>query len=348
MPFRARRPAGGFRVMYEYANRLSALGYEVHITYPVQTKYMKYRFPYIIRLILSVIEGFRTNNWFNFRPEISMSYVNSVLDKYVQDADVVIATWWSTALDMGQLSSSKGKKINLIQGYENWEGHEDLLHSSYNMKDTTNIVVASYIEKIVKKYTENPIVLIPNAIDKEQFNLMKSIQERKSTTICMMYSLQDIKGSEFGLKALEKVKESNPELKVELFGVCPEPENLPDWITFYRNPNDLCDLYNRNAIFISNSLTEGMALTPMEAMFCGCACILTDIEGHSEYGFDNKTALLYEVKNVKQLTEKIIYLLDNDEERILLAKRGNQFIQQFSWDNAVEKMNGVIKQLVNK
>jgi len=346
MPFKARRPAGGFRVMYEYANRLSELGYSVHITYPVITKYMKYRFPYFIRRVLSYIEGFRTYEWFKFHEGITRSIVKRVNDKYVNDADIVIATWWSTSMDMGKLSPSKGKKINLIQGYEDWEGHVDLLHESYNMKGVTNVVVASYLKNIVESYTQNPVITIPNAIDSSKYKLINPLVNRNAHTVCMLYSIQEIKGSEYGLKALEIVKVKCPDLKVELFGVCPEPEGLPDWITFYRNPDDLNGLYNSNAIFLANSFTEGMALTPMEAMFCGCACVLTDIRGHSEYAIENKTALLYEVKNSLQLADKIISLIEDREKRIKIAETGNAFIQKFSWDHAVAKMDSLIKSLL--
>ncbi len=348
MPFKARRPAGGFRVMYEYANRLSDLGYDVHITYPLKTTYMEYRLPYIMRLILSYVEGFRTSKWFDFRPAISMSYVNSVDNKNIGDADVVIATWWTTAVAMGALTPQKGHKINLIQGYENWTGREDELHLSYDMKDVTNITVASYLKKIVEKYTNNPTILIPNAIDKEKYKVLNPIKNRNPFSVCMLYSIQDIKGSVYGMEALTKVKEKYPQLTVELFGICPAPENLPDWITFYRDPKDLCSIYNKNAVFISNSLTEGMALTPMEAMFCGCAAILTDIQGHAEYGKDNETALLYVPKDSDQLADKVIDLITNNESRISLAERGHNFIQQFSWDIAVEKIDKVIKELIHK
>lgn len=180
LPFKPRRPAGGFRVMYEYANRLAGKGYQVHLTYPVKTPYMKYRLPYIARCILSKIEGFTNDKWFDFDPSITMSYVPpEVKDKYIEDADIVIATWWSTVLEMGKLSPSKGKKINLIQGFENWEGHEDLLYASYSMADTVNIVVAAYLEKIVRQHTQNRIELIENGIDDRLYYIMRPIEGRQ-------------------------------------------------------------------------------------------------------------------------------------------------------------------------
>lgn len=348
MPFNARRPIGGFKVMYEYANRLSDLGYSVHISYPIRTKYIPYRFPYWIRLIMCYIEGFRTFEWFPFRKNISRSYIKSVKDKYIKQSDVIIATWWSTAYDVGLLDADKGIKINLIQGYEDWEGHKELLHESYDMKGMTNVVVATYLKEIVQQYTYKPVNTIPNAIDNTVYKITRSIKDRNPYSVCMLYSDQEIKGSSYGIEALKRVKEEYPDLKVELFGICPEPQGLAEWMLFRRNPSDLPDLYNRNAIFISNSFTEGMALTPMEAMFCGCASVLTDIKGHSEYGVDNETALLYHAGDSNQLAEKLIDLISNKDRRIAIAEKGNSFVQQFSWDKAVEKMDTLIKQLLKE
>lgn len=345
LPFKPRRPAGGFRVMYEYANRLSRLGYQVHLTFPIKTQYMEYRLPYWVRYILSKIEGFSSDKWFNFDSAITMSYVPEIEDKYVKDADVVIATWWSTVLEMGLLGQVKGEKINLIQGFENWEGHEELLYKSYNMANTVNVVVASYLKDIVSKYTNNKIELIENGVDNTVYYVKNSIESRSPNTIAMTYSIQEIKGSKYGLEALLLVKKEIPELIVEMFGVVPCPDNLPSWIKYYRDPLDLPDLYNRNAIFISNSFTEGFGLVSVESLFCGCALICTDIEGHKEYAFDNETALLVEPGNTQEMASKVLSLIRDDEKRITIARSGNDYVQRFSWDNAIGKMQAVIENI---
>jgi len=345
LPFKPRRPAGGFRVMYEYANRLAQKGYQVHLTFPVKTPYMKYRFPYFIRYILSKVEGFSRNNWFEFDPTVTMSYVPEVRDKYVEDADIVIATWWSTVLEMGKLSPSKGKKINLIQGFENWEGHEDLLYTSYDMKDTVNIVVAAYLRKMVRQHTQNRIELIENGIDDSVYYIVHRVEDRRAATVGMMYSAQEIKGSKYGLKALELVKAEIPELKVEMFGISPQPDRLPSWIIYHRDPLTLRGIYNNNAIFISNSFTEGFGLVSVEAMFCGCALVCTDIEGHQEYAFEKETALLVEPGNPEQMASRILYLIRNDECRKKIATSGNEYVQRFRWDSAVDKLECILKSL---
>lgn len=348
LPFKARRPAGGFRVMYEYANRLARRGYDVHITYPIETAYMNYRLPYAMRYALSKIERFYTNRWFKFDRSISMSYVPEVDEKYVVDADIVIATWWSTVLEMDKLSPKKGKKINLIQGFENWEGRVDLLYKSYDLPDVTNIVVASYLHDIVRQHTRKPIEIIHNAISRDDFGLDTPIENRNKYKVAMTYSTQEIKGSKYGLEALMQAKEQVPELEAELFGVCAAPDNLPDWITYHRNPKNLREIYNRTSIFLSNSFTEGFPLTPAESLFCGCALICTDIDGHKEFALDNDTALLVEVKNVDQMASKIVELVKDDYKRITLASRGNIYIKRFVWDNSVDKMERVINKRLSE
>lgn len=345
LPFKPRRPAGGFRVMYEYANRLAQKGYSVHLTFPIKTPYMKYRLPYIVRLILSKLEGFNRNKWFKFDLSITMSYVPSVKDKYIENSDIVISTWWATVLEMGSLSPEKGKKINLIQGFENWEGHEDKLYNSYNLKDTTNIVVASYLEEIVRKHTNNKIELIENGIDSNVFQVKNPIDNRKAGSIAMMYSSQRIKGSKYGLEALAIVKEKYPELEVQMFGISQAPSGLPTWIKYHRDPNNLQDIYNSCAIFISNSLTEGFGLVSVESMFCGCALICTNIDGHKEYAADGETALLTNTGDSLEMANKISFLIDNSIYRKNLAKKGNEYVQRFSWDNAIEKIEYIIKNI---
>lgn len=348
LPFKPRRPAGGFKIMYEYANRLTKLGYSVHLYYPIKTPYMKYRLPYLLRYLLTIIEGFRRDNWFDFDKRITMSYIPSVKNEYIADADIVIATWWATAREMGALSNSKGKKINLIQGYENWEGHEDLLFESYDMPNVTNVTVAEFLSNIVKQHTSKEPYLISNAADSEVFCIKNKIEDRNPFTIAMVYSIQGIKGSKYGLEALNIVKQEIPQLEVELFGICPAPENLPEWIRFYRNPSDLPDLYNHNAIFITNSFTEGFSLVILEALLCGCAVVCTDIEGHHHYKDETNDIVLFsKVRNPQDMASKISFLANNNSDRIKLATGGNKFAQQFDWNNAVRKMDELIIKLLN-
>lgn len=346
LPFRPKRPTGGFRIMYEYANRLTQMGYEVRIYYPITISYMNYRIKsHLGRKLSAMISGMNSYNWFDLDPRVKRGFIPRILDKYIEDADIVMATWWSASAEMGLLSPSKGKKINVIQGFENWEGNDEQLHESYRMPNTTNIVISSYLKTVVDQYSTNPIYIIQNAVDTSTFYAKNPIETRNKYRISMLHSEQVIKGTKYGMEALKIIKEKHPEIHVDLFGIYPKPEGLPEWINYIREPKDIAAMHNQNAIYMGNSLTEGMALAPLESLFCGCALVCTDIPGQREYAKEGETALLVPAENPQAMADRVCHLIENDEERIAIAKGGNAYVQRFSWEDTMVKLEEVFASL---
>ncbi|MFR9166725.1 MAG: glycosyltransferase [Dysgonomonas sp.] len=64
--------------------------------------------------------------------------------------------------------------------------------------------------------------------------------------------------------------------------------------------------------------------------------------------FNNKTALLTKVKNAQDMADKICYLIENEQKRIELAQEGHDYVQHFTWEVAIDKMDNLIKQLLAK
>nr|WP_255534837.1 glycosyltransferase family 4 protein [Pedobacter sp. SYSU D00535] len=155
----------------------------------------------------------------------------------------------------------------------------------------------------------------------------------------MLYSREQVKGSKYGLGALNMVKEQFPQLSVTLFGTSPAPADLPAWMRYVQSPQNLPALYNSAQIFISPSLSEGWALPPAEAMACGCAVICTDIGGHQDYAIDQETAILVPTKNVQKLAAAIISLIGDNDLRIRIAQKGHaNIVNNFSWDRSVAQL----------
>jgi glycosyltransferase involved in cell wall biosynthesis len=246
-------------------------------------------------------------------------------------------------MEVNKLSSKKGRKINLIQGYEIWTGHTELVHQSYSLDNVTNIVVSNYLMNLVHGMSGNIPVRIPNPIDFSKFNIDILSKDRNPHSIMMMYSEDPIKGSEYGLKALEKVWREITDLKVILFGVYNPSVSFPEYITYHRSPGNLRALYNQSSVFLTPSLSEGWGLPSCEAMACGCALVCTNIDGHLDYAKDNDTALLVESRNIDDMAMKLLCLLKNSEYRIKIAERGNEFIQDFTWENSLELMENVLR-----
>ncbi len=60
----------------------------------------------------------------------------------------------------------------------------------------------------------------------------------------------------------------------------------------------------------------------------------TDIDGHREYAFHEETALLSPPQAPELLATNVVRLIRNPSLRAAIAERGNQYVQQFTWDRA--------------
>lgn len=336
-------PTGGCKVMYEYANKFVEKGYDVVIYNVYTNPYLQYRYPHWIRSLKNYLlySNFRPK-WYPLNKNIVCRNIPRLKNKYVRDAQASISTNWTLTFELNKLSETKGKKINLIQDYEIWIGNnKELLHASYRLP-ILHVVIADYLATIVEKESGICPPVIYNGINQEIFKIKKPIAARDPYTISMLYSTEDRKGTKYGLEALHICKKEIPDLRVELFGVYPTPDKLEVWMNYSRKPQDLSSLYNSTAIYFTPSNGEGWALPPAEAMNCGCALVCTNIGGHSTYAKENITALLAKPKDSVDMANKLLFLLKNNYERINLAKKGNEFVQQFNWENAISKMETLI------
>ncbi|APD05692.1 putative glycosyltransferase [Flavobacteriaceae bacterium UJ101] len=339
LPFPPKEPTGGPKVMYIYANMLVERGYKVNIYHSLNTSYKRYSKPYFIRRILHYMRRTHQPNWFELDARIHSINIKEVNDSYIKDGDVIISTWWATALEVSKLSKSKGKKINLIQDYENWKGYENLLHTSYDLPNTLNVVIATYLIEILKKYTQKPVYVIPNSIDTTIYKLENNIEDRKPS-ILMLYSKQERKGSLYAIEVVKKLYDKyGNTLKFSFFGTHHRPSGLPSWVNYVQKPDHLTQLYNEHSIFLTTSIMEGWGLPACEAMACGCCVIASEIDGHKDFIEHNESGIFFESKNVNEAFEKIMNLIDNDEIRIRIAKKGNHTIlNKFSLESSVQKL----------
>lgn len=82
---------------------------------------------------------------------------------------------------------------------------------------------------------------------------------------------------------------------------------LPDWVKNLPPTEQLADYYNSADIFISAGREEGLSYSPIEAAYCQCDVICSDIPGNPT---DIPTIGLYSVEDVDELATLIKSRLD--------------------------------------
>ncbi|MFN4082887.1 MAG: glycosyltransferase family 4 protein [Bacteroidia bacterium] len=345
LPFPALIPIGGVKSFYEYANRLVARGHTVNILHSVKTNYIKNKTPWPARFLYYKLKNAEWPKWFKLDKRINSKIIPEVKNKYIPDGDIIMSTWWSTAFEVDKLDDSKGKKFNLIQDYETWMGEINKVNESFKLK-ATKIVVATYLSDIIKQYSNDKIYHIPYGFDELKFKILKSIKNRKKDSIIMLYSEESRKGSTYGLKAILKLKEKYPDLKATFFSVFQRNNNIPQWINYFQNPNNLPELYNEHAIFLTSSINEGFGMPAAEAMYCGCAVVATNVDGHKDFALHNKTAISVEPKNVDAIVNGISLLIENEDLRIKISENGNKNIQKYNWDYSTNLLEDLFKSCI--
>ena len=349
LPQEGTQPIGGFKVVYEYANRLAKRGNQIHILHLASAmpkgarrrpreKLRAFRYlPFAIR------GNWKPGKWFQLDPAVKISWIPWLSKIFMPEADAYIATWWATAEHLNSIRNLSGKRFYFIQGLETWSGPPEQVMATWKMP-LEKIVIARWLEKIAADIGERSHY-IPNGLDFAKFGCDVPPELRDGERIAMLFNSQfKRKGSAEGLAAACKLKDKYPNLKADFFGIYERPAKMPSWITYHQDPAqiELRRIYNSAAIFFAPSYSEGWGLTPSEAMTCGAAVVASDIGGHQEFCKQNETAMLVPAQSSDKLADAASLLIDNQALRIRLAKNGCDNIHNFTWSASIDAFERVL------
>ena len=131
-----------------------------------------------------------------------------------------------------------------------------------------------------------------------------------------------------------------PELKEEI-------ANSPwsRWIEFTGWIDDrmLKDCYRQATALVQPSLYEGFGLPPLEAMACGCPCVVSNAASLPEVCGD--AALYCNPYDVNDIADKIYKVINDANLRLQLIERGYERVKLFSWEKTARAFLNVIDEV---
>ncbi len=150
------------------------------------------------------------------------------------------------------------------------------------------------------------------------------------------------------IAALSLVCEQKPDMEIILYGTAD--------LSGFDIPFSFCNLgvvtpaslrhhYSRADIYIDTSLFQGFGLTGLEAMACGCACVLTESGGTAEYAVDQENALLVPSGDVVAQAEAVLRLVHDETLRTTLAANAVKTAQKFNIHHAAEDFEAIAESL---
>jgi glycosyltransferase involved in cell wall biosynthesis len=272
--------SGGARIIAGHAQRLADRGHEVVIVAPSPRKpTFKERAKALLGR--ATLPG-RLEHTHYARVQVPIRVVQGQgpLGQHdVPDADVIIATFWTTAEWIWPLPPAKGAKVHFIQGYEDFPGLPvDRLEAVWRLP-THKIAVAQWLVDLGReRFGIDKIALVPNSIDHNFFNA-KPRSKNDHLAVGFLFSGASFKDMATTFAAVERVRQSKPQARVLSFGLVPPRRGeLPPGTEFHHLPSQeqIALIYASCDAWLSTSRTEGFNLPPLEAMGTGTPAVCAE------------------------------------------------------------------------
>ncbi len=342
---RSLRPVGGYKIVYEYANRLAERGHEVAVVHPWSLeKPSSRRAKLAARAWVEWLCHRRASvvPWFSVDRRVDLVVVPSVASFSELSADAIVATAWETAVPVADATGRNGARgFYLIQHLEPWDDPEEVLESW--RLPLHKIVIARWLEDIAVEIGEGErTTWIPNGLDFSELGVDVPPAEREPRVGVL---ISPLKGVDEVIAAVSAARERIPQLGACGYGARRRPAELPEWFEYVRlpSPEGLRALYNSCSIFLQASRSEGWGLPATEAMACGCALVTYDNGGSREYARPGETAAGVTEHGPEHLAEAIVELVHDRELRLAYAERGRALVETFTWPRAVAKLEQVLE-----
>lgn len=112
-------------------------------------------------------------------------------------------------------------------------------------------------------------------------------------------------------------------------------------------PDELVRWYQKASIFVLPSLSESFPMVNMESLACGTPVVASNVGAVSEVVRDYENGILVPPGNPIKLSEALQYLLDNEDTRLKLGKKGVKCIaENFSSKATAELLIKIYRSLL--
>ena len=209
-------------------------------------------------------------------------------------------------------------------------------------------------EGIVSEFKCNKenITVINNGLDTDEFSPEDNSKRREYRLITTASADVPLKGLDFSLKALKKLKKDFPKIHLVVIGTIKKGGHteklikklgIDNDVIFKSNltKNEIKKCYSKSSIAIVSSLYEGFGYPVIEAMSCEVPLIATNVSSIPELTL--KFAKLIEPKNEEMIYKSVKDILANYDKYKKIAFQGREHvINQFNWIKITQEYENII------
>jgi len=216
-------------------------------------------------------------------------------------------------------------KIFVLPNFIEWEFNED---KNYSAKNDVSVVMITYLGNLLES--------------KGIFDLLEAIKIVKENAGTKF--IVNIAGK-FGDDPVTGL--SLREHEIRFGNYLKELDDVVNYIGEIKEEKDKFELLKNTDIFVFPSWNEGQPLVILEAMSCGCPVISTkDVGVIDETVIDGINGLLVEKRNIRQLADAIIKLIQDRRLRMKMGEESKKrFYELYTLEKHIKKFKEILKEL---
>lgn len=200
------------------------------------------------------------------------------------------------------------------------------------------ISVSEEIAKILRKYSENETVVIPNGVDTNKFRPKSKNKDEsgENKKICLGY-LGRLSKEKNVIRMVKAVKETKGEIFLKIAGSGPLYRRIKSMederIRVLGYVKDAASFLRSIDVFLSPSKFEAQPIALLEAMASGLPIITSDV-GDNSYFIDGNGILCG--TSAKEIKEAIVEILKGDLQKMGSISR-SKVEKDYTWKKIAEK-----------
>ncbi len=220
------------------------------------------------------------------------------------------------------------------------------------------IVPSSFLANVFTQYHQKTDI-IPNVLDTSLFSKSTRRFADNGLHFIVTRNLEKIYGVDTVINAFNIVNKEYPESRLTIAGTGPELEvlrqqvselQLDNNVTFSGRltPIEMAALYQSADIMLNASLVDNAPSALLEALSCGIPVISTDTGGIPDMVTHLQDAILIKQDDCKEMSERILQLVEDDLLRETLITNGLEAVKHFHWHQVWKKLSRSYQQAVDK
>ena len=347
-------PIGGYKVHYQYANALAAMGHEVTLVHPTadrgRPRLTDWAFYAAAKMRARREHGIPIS-WITFEPGIRSVLIPALSSRHLPVADVTVLTAWQTAERTKDAAPQAGILAQIVYDYEFWMSDAKVrprLEAALGRRDVRQIATSGVVAGMLREIGATPVATVNAGLNEGEFGVDAPIDGRDRVIVfpCRLEVAKDVSTA---IAAAKLILREEPRVTIECFGQTPRVPLPPGMTSRGRISHaELRALYNRASIFLLTSRYEGWGLPVAEAMACGAAVISTACGGVEDFLEDERNGLLVPIGDPHAMAGAALGLLSDETTRVRLATTGAHDAAQMSVQRSSEQLEQVLASLLGR